>query len=168
LRSLNLSSKATESAHQIAIFDYVSIAKIHGFDKADKYKATRRIPKKDSNQFTTNALPMLEWLHAIPNGGSRGDSPRSRMIRGGQLKAEGVKAGVYDMFLPFPANGYSGLYMELKTPEKKAKTSRGSGGVSVEQKAFGNYAAHAGYKAVVVYGCDEAIEALKEYLSDIG
>jgi hypothetical protein len=107
---------------------------------------------------------MLEWLHAIPNGGARGDNARSRAIRGNQLKAEGVKAGVYDMFLPFPLNGFSGLYIELKTPEKKAKTDRGAGGVSEQQIAFGNYAVSAGYKAVVAYGADEAIEAIKEYL----
>jgi len=159
-----LAATATESAHQIVIFDYVSIAKMHGFEKADKWLQTRQAIKRNPNVFA-QALPMLEWLHAIPNGGARGDNPKSRAIRGNRLKAEGVKNGVYDLFLPFSAGGYHGLYLELKTPERKPKTSRGSGGVTPEQKVFEAYAQSAGYQAKVVYGAEEAIEALKEYLN---
>lgn len=42
-------------------------------------------------------IPELKWLHAIANGGARGDNEKSRAIRGGQLKAEGVKR-VFLMF----------------------------------------------------------------------
>ena len=44
--------------------------------------------------------PELRWLHHIPNGGSRGDDAKSRAIRGGQLKAQGVRTGVSDVSLP--------------------------------------------------------------------
>lgn len=163
MRAVELARNATESEHQIAVIDYAYMAKLHGFKKADLWRRAHKAPL-GSYRFDYS-LPMLEWLHAIPNGGARGDSSRSKAIRGKQLKAEGVKKGVYDLFLPFPANGYHGLYLELKTPERKPKTSRGGGGITPEQKVFGVYALEAGYQAKVVYGADEAIEALKEYLS---
>jgi len=52
--------------------------------------------------------PELKWFHAIPNGGFRDK------ITAGKLKAEGVKSGVSDMFLPVKCDAYSGLYIELK------------------------------------------------------
>lgn len=58
-------------------------------------------------------------LFAIPNGGARGDTQKSRMIRGGQLKAEGVKDGVPDIFLSIAKGGYFGLYIEMKKPGQK-------------------------------------------------
>jgi len=163
MSTARLSAKASESAHQIAIFDYVEIAARYGFEKADLHKETGTL-KRGNVDYLTKALPMLNWFHAIPNGGARGDNARSRAIRGSQLKSEGVKKGVYDMFLPYPANGFHGLYIELKTPERRPKTARGIGGVSPEQKIFGSYANSSGYKAVVAYGADEAISVLKEYL----
>ena len=89
MKKPNISRAATEATHQIAIFDYAAIAKVHGFTKADQYQETRRVPRRLAESFAP-ALPMLEWLHAIPNGGARGDSARTRGIRGNQLKAEGA------------------------------------------------------------------------------
>ena len=39
-------------------------------------------------------------IFAIPNGGARGDNPRSCAIRGRLLKDEGVLSGVPDLFIP--------------------------------------------------------------------
>ena len=40
-------------------------------------------------------IPACRWLHAIPNGGNRS------AVTGARLKAEGVKRGIPDLFLPF-------------------------------------------------------------------
>lgn len=60
-------------------------------------------------------LPALRLLFAVPNG--RG---RSKM-EAGKLKAEGVKRGVPDVWLPVPSQGYHGLVIEMKAPGELAR-----------------------------------------------
>jgi len=48
-------------------------------------------------------------IYAIPNGSSRGSNKRAAMIRGAQLKAEGVTRGVPDLHVP-----EWGLWIEFK------------------------------------------------------
>jgi hypothetical protein len=52
--------------------------------------------------------PELELLFHIPNGGYRGKA------EAGRFKAAGVKAGVWDLFLPVARGGYHGLFVEMK------------------------------------------------------
>ena len=47
-------------------------------------------------------------MYHIPNGGRRDK------ITGARLKAEGVVAGVPDVFLASPRQGFHGLYIEMK------------------------------------------------------
>ena len=110
-----------------------------------------------------NLWPELRWFHAVANGGSRGDSKRSAMIRGGQLKAQGVKAGVSDTFLPVKRGQWSGLYIEMKKQSERPKRE-GKGGVSDEQAAFGLFVQSQGFGFVVCYGWKEASEVLTKYL----
>lgn len=100
--------------------------------------------------------PELKWFHAIPNGGSRGDNAKSRAIQGGALKAEGVKSGVADCFLPVRRGVWSGLYIEMKKPDGKP---------SKEQKEFGVFVQLQGFGFVVCYGWSEAVKVLQEYLN---
>lgn len=101
--------------------------------------------------------PALAWLFAIPNGGSRGDTERSARIVGGRLKAEGVKPGVADVFLPHAAHGVHGLFIEMK---------RANGGVvSPEQSAFGAEMQRRGYGFAVAYGWQAARDILLSYLT---
>ena len=112
--------------------------------------------------------PQLKWLHAIPNADSH------RQV------AEGVRAGISDICLPWPklleikhrANLFSdkectelkyvaGLYIELKTEKRR---NQKNGGCSDDQIAFTEYANSVGYKAVVCYGWQEAVKAIEEYL----
>lgn len=96
--------------------------------------------------------PVLHWLHAIPNGGKR--EPREAA----RLKAQGVKAGVSDIFLPLPMSGYHGLYVEVKR-RKQDGTSK----VSKKQKLFHVDMIAQGYRCEVCYGANEAIDIIKEY-----
>ncbi len=79
-------AKDSEHSQQVALFAWCAVAKLHGFDVADAYDAGAKLPAPDP--LRPVAVPALEWFHAIPNGGSRGDDEKSRAIRGGQLKAE--------------------------------------------------------------------------------
>jgi hypothetical protein len=100
--------------------------------------------------FNQHLYPQLKWLHAIPNANSH------RMV------AEGVRAGVSDIFLPFPNNYWYGLYIEMKT-EKRRKQK--DGGLSQDQIDFIDYANQAGYKCHVCYSWQEAKDAILEYIN---
>lgn len=113
--------------------------------------------------------PALEFLHHIPNGGHRNKAVA------GKMKAQGVRAGVWDYSLPVPyralrADGdggleeirYHGLYIELKdTRQRNAK----NGGLSDKQIAFGEFVHGQGYATVVAYDWTEAQAALGAYLN---
>jgi len=97
---------------------------------------------------------ILKWMFHIPNGGRRNKKEAVR------LKRQGVKAGVYDIFLPLVnADGYPGLFIEMKR-RKVDGPSRSS----PDQKCFGRAMACQGYKCVVCFGVDEAILAIKDYI----
>ena len=125
----SIAKSGTESAHQQALFAWCAL--------------------------NIETYPELKWFHAIPNGGSRGDNQRSRAIQGGKLKAEGVKSGVADCFLPVKRGVWSGLYIEMK---------RDTGKPSKEQKEFGVFVQLQGFGFVVCYNWEDAVKCLKEYL----
>ena len=66
--------------------------------------------------------PCLELLHSSLNGiplpGSQ--TQRAKIIN--YMKKEGMLPGVPDVFLPYPAKGYHGLYLELKKSEREEPT----------------------------------------------
>ena len=89
-------------------------------------------------------------LFAIPNGGRRDKTT------GARLKAEGVRAGVPDMFLALPRQDAPGLFLELK----KQKGGR----VSENQKTMHEALSHAGYPVCICRGWDEAKRAIEDYI----
>ena len=58
-----------------------------------------------------SGIPDIDLLHAIPNGGHRNKATA------GQLKAEGVKRGVPDIFLPVPKKRLSRTLHRAETSE---------------------------------------------------
>ena len=93
--------------------------------------------------------PALKWIHAIPNGGHRSKATA------GKLKAEGVTPGVSDIFVPIPANGYHGLYIEMKA---------GKNTLTPAQKEFGEFVVDRGYSFYAAWSAVEALTALQIYL----
>lgn len=91
-----------------------------------------------------------QLLFAIPNGGER------NVIVASKLKAEGVRAGVPDLFLAWDNAEFSGLFIEMK----KTKGGR----VSSAQKEFMDLLFSAGYLAVVCHGWAEAKAVIEQYL----
>lgn len=96
-----------------------------------------------------NKYPKLRKMYHVPNGGHRHITTAMR------LKAEGVKPGVPDIVLPVAKGDYHGLYLELKADKGK---------LSKEQEKWIEDLKEEGYKAVVAYGFDEAINTIKSYL----
>ena len=156
-------AKESESSQQKALFAYVAIAARFGFDAADMWADGGKLPEITAGS-TELAVPALSWLHAIPNGGTRGDSARSRKIHGAALKAEGVRSGVADIFLPYPNARWHGLYIEMKKPSIKPKRKASKGGLSSDQISFKNYVLTVDYGFVVCYSWIEAKTVLRQYI----
>ena len=96
--------------------------------------------------------PVLRLMHHIPNGGSRNPAEARN------LRAQGVRPGVPDIFLPCARGGWHGLYIELKR-------QRG-GRVSAEQKEMLEALRREGYAAAVCEGWEAARDAILEYLEE--
>lgn len=93
--------------------------------------------------------PPLKLLWANANGGAR------NAVTGAMLKAEGVRAGVPDLFLAWPSGGYHGLFIEMKTPK---------GRMSPEQKALMSDLGSAGYRCVECRSSERAWLVVMDYL----
>ena len=97
-------------------------------------------------------VPEILLLHAIPNGGKR------ELITAQRLRAEGVKPGVPDLFLPVPRYGKHGLYLEMKGSKRQPS--------SIQQHWIRDLRAQ-GYRVEVCYGWVEAAKIIAEYLGNI-
>ena len=96
------------------------------------------------------ADPRWGLLLAIPNGGLRSKATAAK------LKAEGVRAGVPDLFLPVASRGMHGLWIEMK---------RGDGGqISAAQKEWHIALQAQGYGVAICPGADSAVWAIRMYL----
>ena len=89
-------------------------------------------------------------LFAIPNGGQR------NVIVAAKLKAEGVRAGVPDLFLACGSSCFNGLFIEMKK-------TRG-GRVSESQKVYLELLKDRGYAVAVCHGWLEAKQSIESYL----
>ena len=99
----------------------------------------------------TRYRPELRWMFAIPNGGYR------TKATAGKMAAEGLKAGIWDIFVPIPSGGYHGLFIEMKFGKNK---------LTELQREFGKFATGQGYLCKVAYSAEQAIEIIDEYLEN--
>ena len=88
-------------------------------------------------------------IFAVPNGGARCRTEAAIM------KAEGVTAGVADIFLLYPSNGYHGLAIEMKTEKGRQQLT---------QKKWQEAVEASGYKYVICRSVDDFIEQINAYL----
>lgn len=101
-------------------------------------------------EWSVGKYPELALMFHIPNGGSR------NVKEAANLKRQGVKAGVPDVFLPVARGNFHGLFIELK---------RANGGrVSVDQKKMLIALRDQGYEAVVCHGFEDAANVIQNYL----
>lgn len=97
-------------------------------------------------------IPQLELLFHIPNGGNR--DART----GYQLKIQGAKAGVPDLFLPCAKCGYHGLFIEMKR--------RKGWSISKQQEYWLAHLAAENYLTKVCLGADSAIQLIDDYINE--
>lgn len=106
-------------------------------------------------------IRLIQWSKTRPdvepflfhpaNGGHR--SIRTAV----RLKASGVKPGVSDLMLAYPAHGYHGLWIELKRIGKSS--------ISKEQKDWVNRMISVGYAAFFCFGWEDARDTILNYLN---
>lgn len=101
-------------------------------------------------------FPELRLMFAIPNGGER------NVIVASNLKAEGCKAGVPDVFLPVARGPWHGLFLELKRKKSEAK-SRGY--ATAEQLKWIKELQAQGFGAMVCLGWEVARDCVLSYLT---
>lgn len=94
-------------------------------------------------------IPPLRWLFHVPNGGHRSKSVAR------ELRASGVRAGVPDIFLLAPRQGYAGLVIEMKAED---------GRVRPEQRAWLEHLAEEHYKVLVCRSWVAAAQQICLYL----
>lgn len=92
-------------------------------------------------------------IYAIPNGGKR------NAVTGAILKAEGVLAGVADLFVAKATPHSHGLYIEMKTDKGRQADS---------QRAFERAVSLEGYQYSVCRSFEDFRAVIKTYLEDVG
>lgn len=90
-------------------------------------------------------------IFAVPNGGKR------NRATAGKLKAEGVRAGIPDLMLPWASRGFNGLFIELKTEKGRVTDKQAE---RIEQLN------NDGYLAVVCHGWEAAKSVMEHYIGE--
>ena len=107
---------------------------------------SEHIEQREYVQWFRQTYPGVRIL-AIPNGGARSPATAAR------LKAEGVCAGVPDLFVP-----EWGLWVEMKRVK--------GGRLSPDQKDWINYLASVGYVCFICSGAEDAKLQITDYIKD--
>jgi hypothetical protein len=113
--------------------------------EADEQKALMQWAKWQEGRYSE-----LKLLYHCPNGGTR------NKLEAANLKRQGVKAGVPDLFLPVPRGNSHGLFLEMKVGRNKCTDN---------QKKWIRNLLEQGYEVKVCYSCEEAIQVIKKYLN---
>jgi len=109
--------------------------------EADEQKALMQWAKWQEGRYSE-----LKLLYHCPNGGTR------NKLEAANLKRQGVKAGVPDLFLPVPRSPKHGLFIEMKVGRNKCTDN---------QKKWIRNLLEQGYEVKVCYSCEEAIQVIK-------
>lgn len=88
-------------------------------------------------------------IYAIPNGGKR------NAVTGAILKAEGVLAGVADLFVAKATKDSHGLYIEMKTAKGRQADS---------QRAFEEAVTREGYRYELCRSFEQFVAIIRTYL----
>jgi hypothetical protein len=100
-------------------------------------------------EYSKGVIPELNNIFAIPNGGQR------HVVVAMKLKAEGVRAGIPDIFLAFPWGGWSGLFIEMKAGKNRTSPAQNEWIMRLQQ---------ANYMVVVCYSFEQAKQNILDYL----
>lgn len=98
-----------------------------------------------------SVYPDLRMMFAVPNGA------RTSIGAAMKLKAEGLRAGVPDIWLPVPRRRCHGLVIEMKYGRNKT---------SLEQDWWLEMLTRLGWKSLVCYGHEQAKCEILDYLEN--
>ena len=118
-------------------------------------KPIPKIPSESVEQL--KLVNLLRWqypdvlFHSIPNGAKVHPATAAR------LKAEGMTAGVSDLFFAEPRGKYHGLYLEMK--RKKGNS------MSPKQHEWFAQASVRGYAVACGKGFEKALKLIEDYLA---
>lgn len=160
MRPDTIAKSGTEHGHQAALFCFVAVVRLLGFEQAWAWADGKDVKIDPTAE---EVVPDLAWYHAIPNGANYGDDERGSRITGGKMKAEGLRKGVLDTLLPVRRVWASGLYIEMKKPTLKSKKDAWNG-MSDEQKEFAKFVQSQSFIVEVCYTWREAAQILQRYL----
>lgn len=102
-------------------------------------------------EWNQRKYPELEFMYAIPNGGSRDKREAAN------LKRQGMKSGVPDICLPVPRCGYGALFIEMKYGRNRPTKN---------QERWIAGLRRLGNAAEVCYNWQEAAALIENYLSN--
>lgn len=108
--------------------------------------------------YQSKKYPCLRFMHAS----TAGEKFKSAQ-QASRAKKAGMKAGVPDIFLPYPNGEYAGLFIEMK---RKIIKGQPKPILSAEQRVWLDYLNEMGYKAIVCYGAGESIMQIEKYLEN--
>lgn len=94
-----------------------------------QYEADQQRKLFQWTTFIRTEYPEVDLMFHIPNGGSR------NKLEAANLKRQGVKAGVPDLFLPVSRGGYHGLFIELKYGKTSQPKNKPNGLKALMNKA---------------------------------
>ena len=103
-------------------------------------------------------VAVVAWcdLHDIPIFAIPNAARRSHQLAA-YMKAEGLRAGVPDLFIPMPSGEYAGLFIEMK--DVNGRPPRRSQMEWLERLNANGYAAY------WAKGADQAIQLIQQYVS---
>jgi len=136
------------SKHQTLMV--ISLDEFKGFKKPKKKNEESQLQIDCINWYRHEYPQHANLLFSIPNGGLRSYKTARTM------KAEGIRAGVSDLFLMLSHPRYNGLWIEMKSDK---------GILSAEQKDFHQDAISNGFDIAVCRSMDEFKKTIKNYFA---
>lgn len=138
----------------IEMWDKASARDARGKRNAKKTAPTEHALQVGCVRWYRETYPQWwDLLIAIPNGGKRNIGVARK------LQAEGVIAGVPDLFLAIPAGRFHGLFLELKNGKSNDTTAN-------QRRVMLNLSLQL-YKTEVVRTHEEFVKKIQEYLQPL-
>ena len=114
------------------------------------------------NEETKHQITLIDWIAIQYPALSKyvihiANERHSSKLRGYILKRAGLRKGCSDLFIAFPNGFFGGLFIEMKSLKGK---------LSPHQKEFIELMRGAGFKAVVCYGFEGAMNEVKTYMDE--
>ena len=135
-----------ESAEQRIAWKWLAGVAVHGRSRVD-------------------SMVLQDYAYMVPNGTNLAGTGKRRGIQMANLKAQGLRTGVSDLVIAYPAHGYHGAYIEMKRVREAYNGPAAiKSAVRPEQVKWLMRMASVGYWVAVAYGAEEFKDYVGMYL----